>query len=102
MPCTRELTPAEVTEDYEKNTGKVSFKCFDENAVPAVLVASHGPFTWGDTPQKSVYNMAVLEECAKMYIHTITANPSIGRINQYILDKHYYRKHGENAYYGQK
>ena len=104
IPLTRELTPDEILNDYEKNTGSViaeTFQNIDENAVPAVLVASHGPFSWGETPEKSVYNMAVLEETAKMAIHTMTINPQINRIDQNILDKHYFRKHGENAYYGQ-
>lgn len=105
IPCTRDLTEQEVNTEYEKNTGVViaeTFENIDENAIPAVLVASHGPFSWGDTPQKSVYNMAVLEEVSKMYLHTLSANVKTDKINQYILDKHYFRKHGENAYYGQK
>lgn len=105
VPLTRELTPEEIKEAYEKNTGLViaeTFENADENAIPAVLVASHGPFSWGKTPEASVYNMAVLEEVAKMAIHTYSIDSTSKRIGQHILDKHYYRKHGEGAYYGQK
>lgn len=105
IPCTRELTDAEILADYEKNTGLViadTFKTLDYNAIPGALVASHGAFTWGNSPYDAVHNMVVLEECSKMNLHTLTIDPNIEMINQTILDKHYKRKHGENAYYGQK
>lgn len=104
IPCTRILTKEEVLNDYEKNTGLViaeTFKDLDENAIPGVLVANHGPFTWGKNAQNAVFNAVVLEEIANMAINTQLINGNTDSINQYILDKHYLRKHGENAYYGQ-
>ncbi len=105
VPVTRDMTKNEIENDYEKNTGTVIIEVFeglDENAIPAVLVSSHGPFSWGKNADSSVYNMAVLEECAKMALYTEKLNPEAERISSCILDKHYYRKHGKNAYYGQK
>lgn len=105
VPCTRLLTENEVKEDYEKNTGKViieTFENMDENAIPAVVVANHGPFAWGKTAKDAVINSAVLEEVAYMAINTRILDNETKSINQYILDKHYYRKHGKDAYYGQK
>ena len=105
VPCTRELTDEEINSDYEKNTGTVIaelFKSHDYSAVPGVLVASHGPFAWGKSPYDAVHNMVVLEECAKMNYYTMNINPNVCNIKQAILDKHYNRKHGKNAYYGQK
>ena len=104
VPCTRELTDAEIETDYEANTGKViaqTFADLDYAAIPGVLVSCHGPFTWAKTPAKAVENMAVLEECARMNSITLLANPGVPTIGQAILDKHYFRKHGKNAYYGQ-
>ena len=104
IPCTRELKEHEVTGDYEKNTGLViceAFENLDYNAVPAVLVANHGPFTWGKSPEEAVHNAVVLEEVAKMAYRTLQLEPDKKLMNKYILDKHYFRKHGENAYYGQ-
>ena len=108
VPCTRELTPAEIDEDYEKNTGKVIVETFAERGidpvhVPGVLCASHGPFTWGKSAAASVENALILEEIAKMASRTerIAGERPIG-IESYLLDKHYLRKHGANAYYGQK
>lgn len=105
VPCTRDLTREEIEGEYELNTGKVIAECFDTrkidyNAVPAVLVRSHGPFTWGKDGYDAAKNSAVLEEVAKMsYLsRTLDAEPA----NEHILKKHYYRKHGANAYYGQK
>lgn len=106
VPVTRPLNKQEVEEAYELNTGVVISDHFkvqgiDALAVPAVLVASHGPFTWGKTPMKSVENSVVLEEVAKMALFTdsITKNPA--PVPDYLLDKHYFRKHGSGAYYGQ-
>jgi L-ribulose-5-phosphate 4-epimerase len=105
IPCTRKLTPAEIQGDYEKETGKVIVEAFagiDPDAVPAVLFHSHGPFCWGKTPEKAVENAVVLEEVAFMQYHALGLNPKLERMQQELLDKHYLRKHGKNAYYGQK
>lgn len=107
VPCTRELTRNEIEEDYEKNTGKVIVETFqkrgiDPTAVPGVLCASHGPFTWGKDAAQAVYHAVVLEEVAKMGIYTLQIDPDAAPAPQYVLDKHYLRKHGANAYYGQK
>ena len=105
VPITRMLTPEEINGAYEKETGTVIVECLagkDPMAVPAVLVQSHGPFTWGKDGKEAVHNAVVLEEVAFMAYHALQLNPSVERIPQTILDKHYYRKHGENAYYGQK
>lgn len=104
IPCTRELTQDEVFNEYEKNTGKAiieTFKEIDENAIPGVLCHGHGPFSWGSDPMKAVYNAKVLEEVADMAFHTELLNDNPKRIKKYVLDKHYLRKHGDNAYYGQ-
>ncbi|MFV0502457.1 MAG: L-ribulose-5-phosphate 4-epimerase [Lachnospirales bacterium] len=103
VPCTRTLTKEEVNEDYEGNTGHViveRFNDIDPKAVPAVLVNEHAPFTWGKNAKEAVYHSIVLEEVAKMAFYTLSLNKS-SRINQHILDKHYFRKHGANSYYGQ-
>ena len=105
VPCARALTQAEVEGEYEKNTGKVIAETFakkDPMAIPAVLVKSHGPFTWGATPEKAVENAVTLEAVAKMAIETERINAEAGNVDGYLLDKHYFRKHGKNAYYGQK
>lgn len=107
VPCTRQLTEAEVDSEYELETGKVIVETFkdrsiDPLAVPGVLVYGHGPFTWGQTPQKAVENSVVLDEIAEMACITEVVNDSILPIPQYLLDKHFFRKHGINAYYGQK
>ena len=105
VPCTRELTPAEVAEDYELNTGRVieeRFHDLDAEAFPGVLVAGHGPFTWGPTPRKAVENAVALEQIAAMALDTLRLDPSAEPAPSYVLDKHYYRKHGPGAYYGQK
>ncbi len=105
IPCTRELTAGETAGFYEENTGKViveAFKLTDPNAVPGVVVANHGPFAWGKDAAEAVHNAVVMEEVARMAILMKTINPNTQPIPKYILDKHYNRKHGENAYYGQK
>ena len=103
VPCTRALTDAEIDEAYEWNTGKVIAETVtDAEAIPAVLVKNHGVFTWGKTPEKAVENAVTLEEVAKMALFTEQLNPGTPRIKQHLLDKHYFRKHGKNAYYGQK
>lgn len=104
VPCTRDLTKEEVEFDYEKNTGLViaeTFKDLDPLAVPGVLVKNHGPFVWGKNGNESVHNAVVLEEIAMMAYHTFTLG-NRNSIHPYLLDKHYLRKHGKNAYYGQK
>ena len=104
IPCTRLMTPQEISGEYEKETGKViieTFKDKDPDAIPAVLVASHGPFSWGKTPYEAVHNAVVLEEVSFMALQAITLNPEIRRMQSKLLDKHYLRKHGKNAYYGQ-
>ena len=104
VPCTRLMTPEEIAGEYEKETGKViveTFEGMDAAAVPGVLVASHGPFTWGTDAKNAVHNAVVLEEVAFMDWHAVMMNPEAGRMQQELLDKHYLRKHGANAYYGQ-
>ena len=104
VPCARALTKEEIENDYEKNTGKViieTFKDLDYEAIPAVLIKNHGPFTWGKSPEKAVENAVTLEAVAQMAIKTCVINPDSQRVDQYLLDKHYFRKHGKNAYYGQ-
>ena len=106
IPCARHLTQAELDEDYEKNTGVTIVETFKERgldpmAVPAVLCFSHGPFTWGKDPAQAVYHSVVLEECAKMGLFTKMINPNAAPAPQRMQNKHYMRKHGPNAYYGQ-
>lgn len=104
IPCTRKMTPAEIAGAYEKETGTVIIETFqDQNpdALPAVLVHSHGPFTWGTDAMNAVHNAVVLEEVAFMNFHTMMLTPGIPPMQQELLDKHYLRKHGANAYYGQ-
>ena len=105
IPCARSLTREEVTSAYERNTGLVIAETFasrDPGAVPGCLVKSHGPFAWGETCEKAVYHAAVMEFCAKMALMTEKLNANAGPADSYLLDKHYNRKHGENAYYGQE
>ena len=105
VPCTRSLTQEEIFEEYEKNTGKVIVEMFeglDYQAIPAVLVKNHGPFAWGATCEKAVENAVTLEAVAKMALQTQILNPQAEEVEQCLLDKHYFRKHGKNAYYGQK
>ena len=104
IPCTRKMTLAEIAGEYEKETGSVIIETFngvDPMTIPAVLVHSHGPFTWGKDAMNAVHNAVVLEEVAFMNYHAKMLNPSAGRMQQELLDKHYLRKHGKNAYYGQ-
>ncbi|WP_214730655.1 L-ribulose-5-phosphate 4-epimerase [Exiguobacterium sp. s195] len=107
IPCTRELTDEEIAMAYELETGHVILETLDELmleavAVPGVLVANHAPFCWGKDANEAVHNAVVLEEVAKMGLHALNLNPGLTPIKQSILDKHYLRKHGANAYYGQK
>jgi len=105
VPVTEVMKPDEIQSDYELNTGKVIVRRFtelDPLKIPAVLVANHGPFSWGGNPAEAVEAMVVLEEVATMALGTITINPGQGPISKALLDKHYLRKHGKNAYYGQK
>lgn len=106
VPVTEALTQAEIESAYEENTGKVIVRTFrergiDPEAVPAVLVRQHGPFTWGPTPKKAVENAKVLDVVAEMNYHALQLTRADCRVPQYLLDKHYFRKHGANAYYGQ-
>lgn len=106
IPCTRELTKEEVENDYETNTGKVIIETIEKRkidpiAIPGIIVKNHGPFAFGKNPSNAVYNAVVMEKVAEMAIKTLLLNNK-AEMNQYILDKHYMRKHGPNAYYGQK
>lgn len=103
IPCTRAMTPQEIAGDYERETGNViveRFRNLDPVAIPGVIVCSHGPFTFGKTALDAVQNAIVLEEAAMMAWHTLQLNPDV-KFQQELADKHYYRKHGANAYYGQ-
>jgi len=105
IPVTDLMTQNEIESNYELNTGKVivrRFKDLDPLQMPAVLVANHGPFTWGPDQAKAVESAVVLEKVAKIALGTITINPKQNGINDVLLDKHYLRKHGKGAYYGQK
>ena len=106
IPCTRLMTEAEIQGEYELETGKVIVETFKTKGInpkdiPAVLVHSHGPFAWGTDPHNAVHNAVVLEELAYMNLFSYQLNPTIGAMQQTLLDKHYLRKHGKNAYYGQ-
>lgn len=106
IPCTRELTKQEVMEDYETDTGKVIIETvdsggYDPMVIPGIVVKNHGPFAWGKSPANAVYNAVVMEKVAEMDLKTLQLNPN-STMAQYVLDKHYMRKHGSNAYYGQK
>ncbi|ARA99610.1 L-ribulose-5-phosphate 4-epimerase [Geobacillus thermodenitrificans] len=104
IPCTRPMTNEEIQGEYELETGKViteTFHFLDPLQVPGVLVHGHGPFAWGKDPANAVHNAVVLEEVAKMAARTYMLNPNAQPISQSLLDRHYLRKHGVNAYYGQ-
>ena len=106
IPCTRNLTPEEIDAAYEVNTGKVIIETFEERGlnvdyIPGVICKNHGPFTWGKDADKAVYNAVVLEEVAKMALLTEQVNPKVEPAPDCIRDKHFMRKHGPNAYYGQ-
>lgn len=105
IPCTRKMTPAEIGGRYEWETGNVIAETFQDKSatdIPAVLVHSHGPFCWGKDPKNAVHNAVVLEEVAFMGWHALQMQPDLPPMQQELLDKHYLRKHGANAYYGQK
>ena len=104
VPCTSVMSDEAVERDYEIETGNQILECFatrDPLATPMVLVAGHGAFTWGETPDKAIYNAAVLEELARMAFVTRTLNPAAARLPDRLIRKHFERKHGKNAYYGQ-
>ena len=106
IPCARELTKEEVESDYEANTGKVIIETIEKRridpvAIPGMVVKNHGPFAWGKSPENAVYNAVVMEKVAEMDLKTLMLNPN-AEMKLYVLDKHYMRKHGPNAYYGQK
>lgn len=104
IPCTRKMTPAEIGGRYEWETGNVIAETFKDKSatdIPAVLVHSHGPFCWGKDPNNAVHNAVVLEEVAFMGWHALQMQPDLPPMQQELLDKHYLRKHGANAYYGQ-
>jgi len=105
IPVTDVMDEKAIKKDYELNTGKAivkRFKGMDPMQMPAVLVANHGPFTWGKDPDSAVESAVILEQVAMMALGTITINPNPNPISNILLDKHYLRKHGKNAYYGQK
>ena len=107
IPCTRRMTPEEIAGRYELETGNVIVETFrargvDPAQVPGALVQNHGPFAWGTDPMNAVHNAVVMEEVAFMDYHALQLNPQAGRMQQELLDRHYLRKHGKNAYYGQK
>ncbi len=107
IPCTRPLTSGEIQDAYEHQTGRVIVETFEKRniapmAIPAILVNGHGPFTWGISAMDAVHNTVVLEEIAAMASFSVAINPQLTGIDQELLDKHYLRKHGANAYYGQK
>jgi L-ribulose-5-phosphate 4-epimerase len=106
IPCTRPMTVEEIGGEYELNTGKNIIQCFrerglDADQVPGVLVASHAPFAWGPSPAKALENAIVLEYVAKMQLQSLTIRAEVAAISQALLDKHFLRKHGPKAYYGQ-
>ncbi|MCH5188259.1 MAG: class II aldolase/adducin family protein, partial [Oscillospiraceae bacterium] len=106
IPCTRPLTQEEIEGEYELNTGKVIIETFNNAGinpvyVPGVVVQSHGPFSWGKTPDEAVHNAVVMEEVGMMALNTKLLNPSVPDVDAFLLDKHFMRKHGKNAYYGQ-
>jgi L-ribulose-5-phosphate 4-epimerase len=104
IPCTRKLTEIEIADEYEKNTGKViieTFKDKNPNFIPGVLVNNHGPFNWGKNPQAAVENAVIMEEIAKLSYYTQSLTPEVEPIDEQLLDKHFLRKHGNGAYYGQ-
>ncbi len=106
IPCARHLSQEELDEDYELNTGKIivetfTERCLEPTAIPGVICRSHGPFTWGKDPAQAVYHAKVLEEVAKMALLTREVDPFADQAPRRVQDKHYFRKHGPNAYYGQ-
>jgi L-ribulose-5-phosphate 4-epimerase len=106
VPLTRELTAEEIAEDYEHNSGKVILESFSEGGLsaeefPAALLPGHGPFTWGADADEALHNAIVLEEVARLAFQTVVLNPEVGELRRELLDKHFLRKHGADAYYGQ-
>jgi len=104
IPCTETMSDSQVEGDYEEETGNLILKAFtglSPKEVEMVLVACHGPFTWGATPEKAVYNSVVAEELAKMALFTISIDPNTTRLKLTLINRHYQRKHGKTAYYGQ-
>ena len=105
VPVTKPLTPAEIRKDYERNTGLAIVRCMgkrDPLHTPGVLVAGHAPFCWGKTPAEAAHNSVLVEEIAMMALNTLTANPKARPISKALHEKHFFRKHGSSAYYGQK
>lgn len=105
IPCTDFMTQEMIQGDYEVETGNQIIKTFKQisyQEVEMVLVAGHGPFSWGKTPEKAVYNSVVLEELAKMALFTLQINPNVPKLDEALIQKHYQRKHGADAYYGQQ
>ena len=104
IPCTAVMTDAMIRGDYEEETGTQIVRAFRKRSyedVPMVLVAGHGPFTWGTTPEQAVYHSQMLEEIARMALMTVAINPSVPRLKKKLIEKHYFRKHGPGSYYGQ-
>ena len=104
VPCSRPLTKAEVDSEYEANTGKVIIETIgaaNPMEIPGIIVSEHAPFTWGKDAHDAVHNAVVLEEVARMALYTLQISPNRSGVSDYLLDKHYLRKHGANAYYGQ-
>ena len=104
IPCTRMMSPHEIQGEYEKETGSViveTFRGLDADAIPGVLVHSHGPFAWGTDPMNAVHNAVVMEEIAFMNYHALALSPDAPAMQRELLDRHYLRKHGKDAYYGQ-
>ncbi|MGA3246188.1 MAG: L-ribulose-5-phosphate 4-epimerase AraD [Bacteroidota bacterium] len=105
VPCTELMSDEMIQGDYEEETGKQIVDAFRNRSfrdIPMVLVGGHGPFTWGETPEKALHHSQILEELAKMAFLTLQINPDVAHLKQTLIDKHYLRKHGPNAYYGQK
>lgn len=105
IPCTAMISDEAIEEDYERETGNLivdTFKHYSYNLTPMVLIASHGPFTWGATPEEAVHHSVTLEYLAKMALHTLSLNPNISPVKQSLVNKHFKRKHGKDAYYGQR
>lgn len=107
IPCTRMMTAEEINGEYEKNTGFVIIETLEKKGIdpvemPAILCFAHGPFTWGKDADEAVHNAVVLEEVAEMALKTVILSPNAAPAPQVLADKHYFRKHGKNAYYGQK
>ena len=105
IPVTEPLKPSEIKKDYEENTGQLIVRCFaglDPEEISAVLVSSHGPFCWGSTAYDAAHTAVIVEELARIAFFSVTLNPEVSQIASNLLDKHFFRKHGPGAYYGQK